>query len=97
DAAAMYGYAVSSAAAARLTSFSDPQQATSPDASGIQFAAVARAAATPAGTLDLGAWNPFAPGSVSDTTGLNGLLKSIFGTDTAFGQIINSQILATIF
>jgi len=130
DAAAMYGYAVSSAAAARLTSFSDPQQATSPDASGIQFAAVARAAATPAGTqqstlsqlvsttpnalhatappsssqgsglagaLDLGGWNPFAPGSVSDTTGLNGLLKSIFGTDTAFGQIINSQILATIF
>ncbi len=46
---------------------------------------------------DLGGWNPFAPGSAGDTTGLNGLLNSIFGTDTAFGQFINSNFLNTIF
>jgi PPE-repeat protein len=47
--------------------------------------------------LELGGWNPFAPGSASDTTGLNGLLNAIFGTDTAFGQFANSNILNTIF
>ncbi|OBA58845.1 hypothetical protein A5647_20260 [Mycobacterium sp. 1100029.7] len=44
-----------------------------------------------------GGWNPFAPGSASDTTGLNGLLNAIFGPDTAFGQVVNSNILNTIF
>ena len=42
-------------------------------------------------------WDPFAPGSASDTTGLNGLLNALFGTDTAFAQVINSNILNTIF
>ena len=45
----------------------------------------------------LGGFNPFAPGSASDTTGLNGLLNTFFGTNTAFGQMINSQFLNTIF
>jgi PPE-repeat protein len=50
-----------------------------------------------ASVFELGGWNPFAPGSASDTTGLNGLLNAIFGTDTAFGQFANSTIVNTIF
>jgi len=135
DAAAMYGYAASSAVASQLTPFDPPQQTTSPSGLTAQSAAVAQAAATPAGTqqstlsqlisampnalqglaspsssssptststglgsiLDLAGWNPFAPGSASDTTGLNGLLNSLFGTNTAFGQFINANIWNTIF
>ena len=48
-------------------------------------------------TDDLGGWNPFASGSASDTTGLNGALNSLFGTNTAFGQFINANIWNTIF
>ncbi|OBA58775.1 hypothetical protein A5647_20255 [Mycobacterium sp. 1100029.7] len=47
--------------------------------------------------LDLGGWNPFAPGSAADTTGLNGVLNALFGVDTAFGQLINANIWNTIF
>ena len=58
--------------------------------------------ATPSSTStllsnDLGGWNPFASGSASDTTGLNGVLNSLFGTNTAFGQLINANIWNTIF
>jgi hypothetical protein len=45
----------------------------------------------------LGGWNPFAPGSASDTTGLNGVVNSLFGTNTTFGQFINANIWNTIF
>ena len=50
DAAAMYGYAGSSAAATQLTPFAEPQQTTSPGGLTAQSAAVAQAATTPAGT-----------------------------------------------
>jgi PPE-repeat protein len=50
DAAAMYGYAASSAVATKLTQFTEPQQTTSPSGLTAQSAAVAQAAATPAGT-----------------------------------------------
>jgi PPE-repeat protein len=50
DAAAMYGYAASSAVATRLTPFSEPQQTTTPSGLTGQSAAVSQAAATPAGT-----------------------------------------------
>ena len=50
DAAAMYGYAGSSAVAAQLSPFAQPQQTTSPSGLTAQSAAVAQAAATPAGT-----------------------------------------------
>jgi PPE-repeat protein len=50
DAAAMYGYAGSSAAATQLTSFTDPQQATNPSGLAAQAAAVTQAAGTSAGT-----------------------------------------------
>jgi PPE-repeat protein len=49
DAAAMYGYAASSALATQLAQFSDPPNTTTPAAAGGQSAAVAQATATPAG------------------------------------------------
>lgn len=49
DAAAMYSYAGSSAAAGQLTPFTAPPHTTTPDAQTGQAAAVAQAAATPAG------------------------------------------------
>jgi PPE-repeat protein len=41
-------------------------------------------------------WNPFAPGSASETPGLNGMLN-LFGNNTAFGQFINANIWNSIF
>jgi PPE-repeat protein len=49
DAAAMYGYAASSASATSLTPFTPPQQTTNPGASGAQAAAVSQATGTSAG------------------------------------------------
>jgi PPE-repeat protein len=49
DAAAMYGYAASSASATSLTPFTPPQQNTNPGASGAQAAAATQAAGTSAG------------------------------------------------
>ena len=50
DAAAMYGYAGSSAAAATVTPFNSPPQTTSPAAAASQGGAVAQATASSAGT-----------------------------------------------
>ena len=49
DAAAMYGYAAASATAAQLTPYQPPPNTSTPDAVANQLAAVAQAAATPAG------------------------------------------------
>jgi PPE-repeat protein len=49
DAAAMYGYAAASAAAATVTPFADPPKTANQDAASTQAEAVAKAAATPAG------------------------------------------------
>jgi PPE-repeat protein len=125
DAAAMYGYAGTSALATDLTRFDPPQQIT--DLAGLseQSAAVGEAVAADVGSgqsalstlmdtvprslqdltspsasstaFDLTGWNPFAPGSAAETTGLNGALNALFGTDTAFGQFINANIWNTIF
>jgi PPE-repeat protein len=51
DAAAMYGYAGSSAAATVLTPFSSPDQNTNPDGTASQAAAVGQAASTSAGNV----------------------------------------------
>ncbi|ETW26041.1 hypothetical protein MGAST_29600 [Mycobacterium gastri 'Wayne'] len=51
DATAMYVYAAASANAARLTPFMSPTQTTSPSASALQGAAVAKAAGTAAGGI----------------------------------------------
>lgn len=50
DAATMYGYAGSSAAATRLTQFGEPQRTTSADGPAAQATAVTQAAGTAAGT-----------------------------------------------
>ena len=50
DAAAMYGYAASSALATQLSQFTEPRQTTTPSGPSAQSAAVAQAIATPAGT-----------------------------------------------
>jgi PPE-repeat protein len=44
-----------------------------------------------------GGWNPLAPGSAGDTTGLNGMLNALFGPDTALGQFVNANLWNTIF
>jgi PPE-repeat protein len=91
DAAAMYGYAGSSAAAAQLTPFTEPQQTTSPGGLTAQSAAVAQAASTPAGTQQStlsqlvsalpnalqGLASPSS--SSSQTTGLGGILDLLGG------------------
>ncbi|WP_082966759.1 PPE family protein [Mycobacterium sp. 852002-51163_SCH5372311] len=51
DAAAMYAYAASSAAAAQLTPFAEPPPTTAPGAVGGQAGAVAQAAASPASNI----------------------------------------------
>ena len=51
DAAAMYGYAASSASATSLTPFTPPQQNTNPGGSAAQAAAVSQAAGTSAGNV----------------------------------------------
>jgi PPE-repeat protein len=91
DAAAMYGYAASSAVATRLTAFTQPQQTTSPSGPAAQSTAVAKAAATPAGTQQStlsqlvsampnalhGLASPSS--SSSQSTGLGGLLGGLGG------------------
>src|SRR5580693_7103933 len=64
DAAAMYGYAGSSAAASQLTPFSQPAQTTNASGLAGQAAAVAQATGTSAGTTGSSA-------STSTTTGLS--------------------------
>ena len=51
DAAAMYGYAASSASATSLTPFTPPQQNTTPGGSGAQATAASQAAGTSAGNV----------------------------------------------
>lgn len=66
--------------------------------SALQSLATPAAAGTGAeGVLDNLGLDIFAPGSASSTTGVTGLLNAIFGTNTAFGQFANSNILNTIF
>ncbi len=70
DAAAMYGYAGASAAAAPVTPFATPPQTTNPDAASSQANAVAQAAATPAGQAATVAQNAIAaaPSTSAQTT-----------------------------
>jgi PPE-repeat protein len=70
DAAAMYGYAGASAAAATVTPFATPPQTTNQDAASSQANAVAQAAATPAGQTATIAQNAAtaAPSTSAQTT-----------------------------
>jgi PPE-repeat protein len=91
DAAAMHGYAGSSAAATQLTAFTEPQQTTNPGGLSAQSAAVSQAAASPAGIQQStlaqvisaipnalqGLASPSS--SSSQTTGLSGILQALGG------------------
>jgi len=91
DAAAMYGYAASSAVATQLTQFTEPQQNTSSGGLAAQSAAVSQAAATPAGTqqstltqlmsaLPTTLQNLASPASsCSPASGLDGVLTGLGG------------------
>jgi PPE-repeat protein len=70
DAAAMYGYAGASAAAATVTPFAQPPQTANPDATSSQADAVAKAAAEPAGQAATVAQNALssAPTTTAQTT-----------------------------
>jgi PPE-repeat protein len=109
DAAAMYGYAGSSATASQLTPFSQPAQTT--DATGLagQAAAVAQATGTSAGTAGssssasttaglsslLGGITT--PGSNTSTTGLAGLLNYLDGANgSLLGSYLNNATVANL-
>jgi PPE-repeat protein len=90
DAAAMYNYAASSAVATQLTSFTEPQQTTSPAGLTAQSAAVAQAVAAPAGTqqstlaqlmsaLPTTLQGLASPSSSAQATGLGSILDALGG------------------
>jgi PPE-repeat protein len=74
DAAAMYGYSGSSAAATQLTPFSQPAQTTNTTGLADQSAAVAQASATSTGTSSASNANAT---SASTSTGLSSLLGDL--------------------
>lgn len=84
DAAAMYGYAGASATASELTPFADPGTTTDPAGLAAQSAAVAKAAATPAGT-SAPALSSADPGLVS-TAAVPQLLQQL-STSTLAGSL----------
>jgi PPE-repeat protein len=104
DAAAMYGYAGSSAAATQLTPFTGPTQNTAAGALAVQSAAVAQASATPAGTgaqslsglvttmptaLQGLASPAAATSSTSSSTGLGGILGLLTGQGSGNSALDN--------
>ncbi len=106
DAAAMYGYAGSSAAASQLTPFTQPAQTTNATGLAGQAAAVAQATGTSAGTSGssatstasgLSSWlgDITAPGSNTATTGLAGLLNDLDGANgSLLGSFLNNATVA---
>jgi PPE-repeat protein len=102
DAAAMYGYAGSSATASQLTPFSQPAQTTNATGLAGQAAAVAQAAGTSTSTSasaasGLSSWlgDITAPGSNTATTGLAGLLNDLDGANgSLLGSFLNNATVA---
>ncbi len=107
DAAAMYGYAGSSATASQLTPFTQPAQTTNATGLAGQAAAVAQATGTSAGTAStstsasaatgLSSWlgDITAPGSNTATTGLAGLLNDLDGANgSLLGSFLNNATVA---
>jgi PPE-repeat protein len=107
DAAAMYGYAGSSAAASQLTPFTQPAQTTNATGLAGQAAAVAQATGTSASTSatstsasstsGLLSWlgDITAPGSNTATTGLAGLLNDLDGANgSLLGSLLNNATVA---
>jgi PPE-repeat protein len=107
DAAAMYGYAGSSATASQLTPFTQPAQTTNATGLAGQAAAVAQATGTSAGTSGSSAgassaggllsWlgDITAPNSNTATTGLAGLLNDLDGANgSLLGSFLNNATVA---
>lgn len=89
DAAAMFGYCTSSAAAAHVSPFVAPRQTTTPDGDGAQRDAVARASANASSSNA----NPASPGGIvfSRQDQLFRIFDTIQGTSTAFRSIFTSE------
>src|ERR1700733_13530900 len=105
DAAAMYGYAGSSATASQLTPFSQPAQTTNATGLAAQAAATAQASGTSPGTATSNAT------SASTTTGLSSLLSDLTSStgsssdltglvtgsdDSALGTFLSSNFFSTM-
>jgi PPE-repeat protein len=90
DAAAMYGYAGSSALATELSRFSDPPNTTTPGAAGSQSAAVAEATATPAGNSAQTAAATVTQVVASVPQALSQLSSALAATTTSHGLIWNT-------
>jgi PPE-repeat protein len=109
DAAAMYGYAGSSATATQLTPFSQPAQTTNATGVAAQAAATAQASGTSAGTAGTTATSAsstsglswldgiLSPNSNTSTTGLAGLLNYLDGADgSLLGSFLNNGTVANL-
>jgi PPE-repeat protein len=102
DAAAMYGYAGSSAAASQLTPFTAAPQTTNAAAPAEQAAAVAQATNTSAGTM-LGGLNSTTNSASSSAGGAGGLLNDLdnllnYGSGSNLASVLsgsNSSALGT--
>lgn len=112
DAATMYGYAGSSAAATRLAMFTEPTQTTSQDGQARQAAAVAQATGSSAGNQQatLSQLNTAVPNalqtlssptesSTSSTSGLSSILdpnSNFWNTITSTGALDPAQVVQTV-
>ena len=91
DAAAMYGYAGSSAAAATVTPFVQPPQTTNPDGTSSQADAVAKAAATPASQAATVAQNAVSSAPTTTTqTAATTALPTAAAPPTTFAEWIQT-------
>ena len=92
DAAAMYGYAGSSAAASQLTPFAAPQPTTNSAGLGGQAAAVAQATSTSAGNAGTSTAT-----NASTLSGLSGLESLLNGSDnSALGTFLSGNFASTM-
>lgn len=112
DAATMYGYAGSSAAATRLPMFTEPTQTTSQDGQARQAAAVAQATGTSAGNQQatVSQLNTAVPNalqtlssptesSTGSTSGLSSILdpnSNFWNTITSTGALDPAQVVQTV-
>jgi PPE-repeat protein len=97
DAAAMYGYAGSSATAATVTPFVQPPQTTNPDGTSNQADAVAKAAATPASQAATVAQNAVSSAPTTTTqTAATTALPTAAAPPTTFAEWIQTLYQNTV-
>lgn len=92
DAAAMYGYAASSAAAGRLSPLTSPTSTTDPGGLGTQAAAVSRATATSAQTAGLRQTVASAPDAVRMFAAPLDPPPALSGLDSFFGNPVVNNV-----